>query len=318
MRIVFAGTPEFATPTLRGLVEAGHEVVLVVTQPDRRAGRGRALQAPAVKQLALDLQLNVVQPETINRPESVKLLHAVAPDALIVQAFGQKLSPEVLSLPRLGCFNVHASLLPAYRGAAPINHAILRGEAQTGVTIIRMAERIDAGEVLAQQTLSIDPEWNAGDLTAALAPLGAQLMVRTLRDVESGCATAAPQDLSKVSQAPKLEKDDGLIAWSKSAREVHNHVRGMTPWPGAFTFVVDGRSGARRRVAVIKTAAMATVPASPTSPGTVASATRDGLAVACGSGSVRIERVKPAGSREMSADEFARGHGMKAGSRFGD
>jgi methionyl-tRNA formyltransferase len=221
--------------------------------------------------------------------------------------------------------------LPAYRGAAPINHALLRGDARTGVTVIRMAERIDAGEILASQPVDIDPDWNALDLADALAPVGASLMARTLRDVEDGRAQPAAQDRAKVSLAPKFSKDDGIIPWEKSARGVHNHVRGMTPWPGAFTFVIDGRSGARRRVAVLKTTVaetemgtgkMGTVPIlpplglSPFSPGTVISAGPAGLVVACGAGSVRVERVKPAGSREMSADDFARGHGMKTGSRF--
>ena len=315
MKVVFAGTPEFATPTLRRLVEAGHDVALVVTQPDRPAGRGRALQPSAVKQVALELRLSVLQLESINQPEAVGLLRCLEPDAMVVQAFGQKLSAEVLRLPKLGCFNVHASLLPAYRGAAPINRVLLAGEPRTGVTIIRMAERIDAGEVLAQEALDIAPDWTAGDLSAALAPLGAELMARTLRDVEAGRAAAVAQDRSKVSHARKLEKNDGLIPWAKSAREVHNHVRGMTPWPGAFTFVIDGRSGARLRVAVMKTAPAETGETGAAA-GTVLSAGHGGIVVACGTGAVRLERVKPAGSREMSADEFARGHGISTGTRF--
>ncbi len=252
MRVIFAGTPEFAAPTLRALAAAGHDPALVVTQPDRPAGRGRTLQPSAVKQVALELRLNVFQPESINSPESAGLIRYLSPDAMVVQAFGQKLSPEVLALPRLGCFNMHASLLPAYRGAAPINHVILNGEAETGVTIIRMSERIDAGEVLAQQALAIDPGWTAGDLSVALAPLGAELMVRTLADVESGRAKGVRQTTKGVHFAPKLGKKDGVIGWQKTASEVRNHVRGMTPWPGAFTFILDERKGHPLRVAVLK------------------------------------------------------------------
>ncbi len=315
MKLVFAGTPEFAVPTLRKLVSAGHELALVITQPDRPAGRGREMHPPAVKQLALELRLSVFQPESINDPESAALIRCIAPDAMVVQAFGQKLSGELLSLPRLGCLNVHASLLPAYRGAAPINHAILRGEERTGITVMRMSERIDAGEILAQEAIAIHPNWTAGDLSDALAPVGAELIVRTLAEVEAGGAQAIAQDRSKVSKAPKLDKSDGLVPWQKSAREVHNHIRGMTPWPGAFSFFAPAGSGHLLRVSLVRAVSVQDSPA-PQSPGAVMKVGHEGITVACGSGAVVIERVKPAGSREMSGDEFARGHGVKAGAAF--
>ena len=316
MRLIFVGTPEFATPTLKRLACAGHEIALVITQPDRPAGRGRAMQPPAVKELALELRLSVFQPESINDPESAALIRSISPDAVVVQAFGQKLSDELLSLPKHGCFNVHASLLPAYRGAAPINHVILRGESVTGVTIIRMAGRIDAGEVLAQQALTIHPEWTAGDLSEALAPIGADLMIHILSDLDSGRLVPIPQDRSKVSKAPKLDKSDGLIPWNRPAREVHNHIRGMTPWPGAFTFLHVAKSPQPLRVSVLRATLAPSAAPGPSSPGVVAGASHAGLVVSCGEGAVVLERVKPAGSREMSADDFARGHGAAAGSAF--
>jgi methionyl-tRNA formyltransferase len=317
MKLVFAGTPEFAAPTLRALVGAGHEVALVVTQPDRPAGRGRAMEIPAVKRVALELHLSVLQPESINLPEVLGAMRYLAPDAMVVEAFGQKLSPEVLALPRLGCFNVHASLLPAYRGAAPINHAILNGETRTGVTIIRMAERIDAGEVLAQQELAIDLDWNAGDLSDALSPIGAQLMVRSLAEVESGRAKGVPQGRKTHPTAPKLWKKDGEMWFQRGVPVEHNHVRGMTPWPGAFTFTRDGRTGRELRLVVLRTSVASDADAGSAAPGTVVASDHRGLVVACTPGCLRLERVKPAGSHEMSADEFARGHGIKVGSRFG-
>lgn len=317
MKIVFAGTPEFSVPTLRRLVEDGHELALVLTQPDRPSGRGRHLHPSAVKTFAIEHHLPVLQPEDINLPESVGAVRYVAPDVMVVKAFGQKLSPEMLSVPRLGCLNVHASLLPAYRGAAPINHAILRGEDQTGVTIIRMNERIDAGEVLAQKVVRIEPEWTAGNLSDALSAAGAELMTITLQQVESGAAKPIPQDVSKVSKAPRLEKDDGLIPWHKSARDVHNHIRGMTPWPGAFTFLpVASRDDVPRtvRVTVLKGSVAAGSPGA--APGTVTASDRTGVVVACGEGAVRLERVKPSGGREMPAGDFARGHAVVPGMRF--
>ena len=314
MRVVFAGTPEFAVPTLLALVAGGHEVVLVVTQPDRPAGRGRRLAPSAVKTAARETGLPVFQGPDVNTPAVVSFLRNVAPDVMVVQAFGQKLSPALLATPRLGCVNVHASLLPAYRGAAPINRAILNGEETTGVTVIRMGERIDAGEVLARKSVPIAPDWTAGDLADVLARMGAEVCLDVLAQLEAGTVTATPQDASKVSRAPSLAKRDGLVPWEKSAREVHNHVRGMTPWPGAFTFLAAGRGGKAVRLTVLGCAVGEETGACG-EPGTVLAADA-GLTVACGEGSVRIRTVKPSGGRAMPADAFARGHAVGAGTRF--
>ena len=315
MRIVFAGTPEFSLPTLRALCEAGHELVLVVTQPDRPAGRGRALHSPEVKTAAVSMRLPVFQPADANAPESIALIRHAAPDVLVVQAFGQKLSGELLSVARRGSFNVHASLLPSHRGAAPVNWAILRGEETTGVTIMRMNEQIDAGEILAQESVRIESNWTAGDLAAVLSERGAGLCVRTLEEVEKQSARAVTQDPRKVSLAPRLTKKQGRIPWGKSAREVHNHIRGMTPWPGAVAFIRDGRRGKTVRVTVLASEPTECgVQEQPS--GTVLALEEAGLVVRCGEGAVRLTEVKPAGSRRMSAMDFARGHAIGVGMRF--
>jgi methionyl-tRNA formyltransferase len=315
MRLVFAGTPEFAMPTLEALVEAGHDVPLVVTQPDRPAGRGRHLHASPVKAFSVARRISVLQGQDINLPEMAEVIRKVEPEAMVVVAFGQKLSGEVLSLPKLGCFNVHASLLPAWRGAAPINRAIVHGDETTGVSVIRMNERIDAGEVLGADAVRIEPDWTAGDLSAVLAGRGARLMVKVLDEVLRGVAQVAPQDDTKVSRAPRLEKRHGLVPWKKSARDVHNHIRGMNPWPGAFTFLPDGRTGKRLRVAVLKSAPCPDEDASG-APGEVLAAAGDCLRVACGHGAVDLCEVKPAGSRAMGAADFIHGHAIRPGMRF--
>jgi len=327
MRIVFAGTPGISVPTLEACLEAGHDVALVITQPDRPSGRGRRVLPSPVKAFAVERGLAVFQPAGINAPETLALVRQVEPDAMVVSAFGQKLSPELLASPRWGCFNVHASLLPKYRGSAPINWAILNGEEESGVTVIRMNERMDAGEILARKAVRIEEDWTAGDLGEALSRVGATLMVRTLAELEAGTARAIPQDPSKVSRAPMLRKEDGLIDWTKCARRVRNHVRGMTPWPGAFTFLADDRTARHLRLTVLRSVVAEDAGKEVSSPssrapdpssGTVLGVGRRGIAVSCGEGALVLVEVKPAGSRAMSADDFARGHRLAPGMRFTD
>jgi methionyl-tRNA formyltransferase len=317
MRIVFAGTPEVSVPTLEACLDAGHDVVLVVTQPDRPSGRGRHILPSPVKAFAVERGLPVLQPTGINAPETLALVRRLQPDAIVVSAFGQKLSPALLATPRRGCFNVHASLLPRFRGPAPINWAIVTGEEETGVTIIRMVERMDAGDILARQAVRIDDDWTAGDLAEVLGRMGAKRMVRVLSELEAGTAHPLPQDPSNVSRAPMLKKSDGLIPWTKSARQVHNHVRGMTPWPGAFTFLP--RVGAPHPLRITVLRAVVEPPADASAgPGAVVALVRRGIAVACGEGVLLLAEVKPAGGHAMPADDFARGHRITPGLRFTD
>src|SRR5262249_8653982 len=240
MRIVMMGTGTFAEPTFQALLAGRHEVVGLVTQPDRAAGqeRGSTRQTGVgMKQIALDRNVPVVQPESINTPEGVARLTELRPDLLVVAAYGQILSNDVLAVAPLGGINVHASLLPKYRGAAPIAWAIYHGEQRTGVTIIRMSVRLDAGDMLAQEAIDILPDETAGELEARLAPLGARLAVEVIEKLAQGPVAGLPQDQSQLTKAPKLKKEHGLIGWSREAEQVCNQIRAMQPWPTAYTFL---------------------------------------------------------------------------------
>lgn len=313
MRIVFFGTPEFAVPSLRALVEAGHEVACVVTQPDRPSGRHAVPTAPPVKQAALARGLPVLQTANVNERGCVAALAERAPEAIVVAAFGQKLRRRVLALPRHGCINVHASLLPRHRGAAPVAHAILAGDAETGVTILRMNERIDAGDVLAQEATPIGPRETAGELTARLAGLGAGLLVRTLAAIAAGEAHPIPQDASRATRAPALDKADGAVRWDRPAAYLARFVRAMAPWPGAFTFWRRPDRPPLRLV--VHEAEPVEGPAA--APGAVAIAEGDCLAVGTGHALLRLLTLQPAGGRVLSASDFLRGHRVAIGDRFG-
>jgi len=330
VKICFAGTPDFAVPILEALLRSRHQVVLAVTQPDNPRARGRKPWPPPVKELALSRGVPVFQPENINEPESVARLRAVAAETFIVTAYGRRLSRAVLALPKLGCFNIHASLLPRYRGAAPIEQAILRGEAETGITIQRMAAEIDAGPILAQRALRIGVEETAGELSARLSALAAEMIVPFLDAVEAGTITEQPQERGEATFAPRLEKKDGLVPWQGDARAVCNFIRAMTPWPGAFTFhcaafgassddprrPADPRMGGEECGRLILLAACPVAePSAGATPGQIVRAdTR--LIAATGSGCVSVLRVKPEGGKPMDAAAYLRGHAVKPGDTF--
>lgn len=236
MRLVFLGTPTFAVPTLERVVEAGHTVLEVVTQPDRAAGRGQQHSAtPPVKQAAARLGLPVYQPERVRHPDAVAHLAALAPDVMVVVGYGQIIPQAAIDIPRHGILNVHASLLPAYRGAAPLQWAIANGETRTGVTIMRIDAGLDTGAMLLRAETAIGPEETAVELGARLAVTGAALLVEALDGLAAGSLRAEPQDHARATLAPLLKKEDGLIDWAVPARAIHNRVRGMQPWPGAYT-----------------------------------------------------------------------------------
>jgi methionyl-tRNA formyltransferase len=235
VRLVFLGTPKFAVPTLERIVEAGHEVVAVVTQPDRPSGRGQQVSPPPVKEAAQRLGLAVHQPERIRAPEAIEFLRELRPEAMVVVGYGKILPQAILDIPPHGILNVHASLLPHYRGAAPIQWAIACGENLTGVTTMRIDAGLDTGDILLQRATAIGPEEDAIELGARLARLGAELLVETLAGLEAGGIQPHPQDHSQASLAPILKKDDGRIDWSRPAGEIHNRVRGFVPWPGCHT-----------------------------------------------------------------------------------
>ncbi len=309
MRILFMGTPEFAVPPLAALAEAGHAPALVYVQPDRPAGRGRKPAAPPVKAWALAQGLPVEQPADPNGPTGLALARQLAPDLFVVVAYGCILSPGLLAVPRLGAINLHASLLPEYRGASPVAHAILDGRAETGVTTLWMNEGIDTGDVILQRRVAIGPEETAGELTAKLSREGGALIVETVRAVERGNAPRTPQDRAAGSYARKLRKEDGAIDWTQDAEHIARHVRAMTPWPGASTGLDTG-GGKWLRVQVERARAVVG-PAGAVS-GTVR-LDRGRLVVACGRDGLELVAVRPAGSTTLPATDWWRGLRLEEG-----
>lgn len=314
-RIVMLGTGDFAVPTFLRLLDAGQQVVALVTQPDRPQGRKQEILFSKIKQAAIERGVRVEQPEDINAAEGVALLRSLNPDLLVTAAYGQILSAEVLGIPALGGINLHGSILPAYRGAAPVARAIQNGETEAGVTVIRMTPRIDAGGMLSVARTPIGPDETAGELEDRLAALGAPSIVEAVGAVTSGSATILPQDKAKVTRAPKLTKDDGRIDWNKPAQAIHNLVRAMQPWPIASTMWHPSEVGKPPlRLIVHKTS----VESGSGEPGRVLEAEKDRLVVAAGEGAVRLLAVQIPGKKAMPVAEFLRGHHVFPGDRIGE
>jgi len=306
MRLVFAGTPEFAVPALDALAAAGHAIPAVLTRPDRPAGRGLAASASPVKQAAQRGGLPVLQPVTLKDAAVQARLVELAPDAMVIVAYGLILPQAVLDVPRLGALNVHASLLPRWRGAAPIQRALLAGDRVTGVCIMRMDAGLDTGPVLLRNELPITPQDTAGTLHDKLASLGARLIVAALDGLASGALRPTPQPTEGVTYAAKIEKHETRLDWSRSASEVERQVRAFNPAPGA---------GARMRGAELKLW-RATVVEARGAPGAVLAAGADGISVACGDGALRLEELQRAGGRRLPAAAFLRGFPLAPGDRF--
>jgi methionyl-tRNA formyltransferase len=304
---VFMGTPRFAVPALEALAEAS-ELRLVVTQPDRPAGRGRRLEPPPVKIAAEALEVEVIQPEVVKGKRFAGRIAGLQPDLLVTAAFGRILGPSLLAVPRLGCLNVHASLLPRYRGAAPISRAILAGDTSTGVSITRMVEELDAGPVFHRIEIEIGPDETAGELSERLSRLGAEALVEVLTRFDE--LEPFEQSPDEVSWAPALEKRDGVIDWSRPAGELHNHVRGMHPWPCATT-TLDGTRLKVHRAMVIEGAARSE------RPGTVLQNSSLGLDVACGQGVLRLLELQLPGRKRLDARQFYAGRFARIGTILG-
>lgn len=310
-RAVFMGTPQFAVPCLDALVEIA-DVVGVVCQPDKPRGRGLELAAPPVKLRALELGLNVVQPTKLKTGEFAGWLREQAIDVALVVAYGRILPKDVLEAPRLGCVNVHASLLPKYRGAAPITWAIVRGEPETGITLMQMDEGMDTGPVLEQLPTEIVGDETAGDLSERLSAIGALAVRKGLPKYVAGGYTPIPQDHARATLAPILEKEDGRIDFTKGARAVHDHVRGMSPWPGAFTtFRGKGLKVHATRVTDVPAGAKRTVP------GTVVLTDKSRVVVACGERAIELLRVQVEGKKAIGANDWVAGRGVAEGEILG-
>ena len=311
MRIIFMGTPDFSTGTLKALYDAGHEVVLAVTQPDKPAGRGKELKSPPVKVLAKELGIPVYQPEKVRDQEALDTLRAQNADIIVVVAFGQILPREVLEVTPYGCVNVHASLLPAWRGAAPIQWSLIAGDQVTGVTTMQMDEGLDTGAILLKEEIPIADDETGGSLFDKLAEAGAALCVRTLKGLEEGSIEPIPQGETTTPYAKMLNKKMGRIDWTLSAREIERLIRGLSPWPGAYTF----RAGTMLK---IKKAAFPGKEdqADAPEPGLMTRGKNGNLLVQTGDGLLAVKELQPAGKRAMTADEYLRGKPLKPGEKL--
>ena len=307
MRIVFMGTPDFAVGSLQALCEScKHEILAVVTQPDRPKGRGNKLLQTPVKEYALEQGLTVYQPQKVKTPEFVELLHELQPELIVVAAFGQFLSKEILELPKYGCINVHASLLPKYRGAAPIQYAIIKGEKESGVTIMQMDIGMDTGAMLDKVVVPIEENTTMGELHDALREQGATLLLQVIDKIAAGTAVAEPQDNEQATYATLLDRSMEHIDWSKTAQEVHNLIRGFNPAPSTFTKLPNGKSlkiwGSKM-----------TGKSSAAAAGTVIETGKHSFFVACGEGVLEITEVQPESKKRMPAQVFLNGRGVQEG-----
>lgn len=306
MRIIYMGTPQFAVPPLRALRSGGHDILGVVTRIDKPAGRGKVLTPPAVKVEAREMGLSVHQPRRVREPEFIETLRKLAPDAIVVAAYGQILPRDILSLPRFGCINIHGSLLPKGRGAAPVNWSIIRGETETGVTIMQMDEGMDTGAILLQERIPVGADETAGTLTEKLSLLGARMIAAALPLLEAGELKPVPQANEEATLAPMLKKEDGLVDWALPAEEIRNRVRGLSPWPGAYTFL-DGKLTKIIGTEVVEGSG---------EPGMLYVTARETLDVGTDSGLLRITGIQAEGRRPMTAAEFLRGHRDVNGKKF--
>ena len=316
MKLVMFGTKDYALPTFEAIADSGHEVVALVTQPDRPQGRKREFIPSPIKLAAIARGIAVHQPDDVNVPESVAAIRGFVPDLLVTAAYGQILSGELLGVAPLGGINLHGSILPKYRGAAPVARAIQNGETETGVTVILMTPRIDAGGMIAVARTPIGPDETAGDVEARLAEIGVPLILKTIADLASGSVSPLPQSRAKVTRAPKLTKDDGRIDWNRSAVTVHDLVRAMQPWPQTETFWHPSSVTAKKgpvRLIVSRT----TVVEGSGAAGTVLAAKGGILEVAASDKSVRLLEVQVPGKKSMPAADFLRGHFVHPGDRMG-
>ena|SRR3712207_3734919 len=304
MRIVFMGTPEIAVDSLRKLVEDGHDVCAVVTQPDRPKGRGKKLAMSPVKELALQYGIEVLQPERASDHDFVAKVRDIKPDLIVVIAFGQILKKDILEIPRIGCINVHVSILPKYRGAAPINWVLINGEKKTGVTIMFMDEGLDTGDIIECKEFDLDTQINAGELHDIMMVEGAELLVKVVKNLESGNYTRTVQDHSKHTYAPMMDRNLGHVDFTKTAFEVHNLVRGTVPWPGAWAMCDLGKMKiCKTRLTGNKT---------DKEPGSIVNQSKDGIEVACGDETIMILELQMPNKKKMPVSEFIKGNKLES------
>lgn len=309
MKIIFMGTPDFSVGTLEALIKAGHEILLAVSQPDKPRGRGKSMQFPPVKEAALEHGIEVYQPKRIRDLECVEYLKSYQPDIIVVVAFGQILPKEILELPKYGCVNVHASLLPKYRGAAPIQWAVINGEAVTGVTTMRMDEGLDTGDMILKEEVVLEKEETGGSLFERLAQTGAELCVKTLAEIEAGRAVYTPQDHGAATHTAMIKKQLGEIDWNKPAEELERLIRGLNPWPSAYTSL-NGKTLKIWKASVLEKE-------TGKNPGTL-EADKKTIAVQTGRGMLQLEEIQLEGKKRMNTDAFLRGITLESGMILGN
>jgi len=311
MNIIFFGSAQFSVSSLKALLEAGQNICCVVTQPDRLKGRGLHLEGTPVKACAIESGLQIYQPLRINTQKAVKFLKELNPDLFIVIAYGQILSEEILSIPSILAINSHASILPKYRGAAPINRVLICGEKTTGVTLMKMTEKMDAGPIIAKKEIEVSDEDTAITLEEKLSVLSAQMLIESLDSIEKKTYALSPQDETKASLAPKLKKEDGLIDWGKGAKEIYNLVRGCIVWPGAFTYY-KGKLLKIFKAKVIGVLGNQGI----REPGEIVAVSKEGIVVAAGRDDLVVEELQIEGKKRMGVEEFISGHKISSGERF--
>ena len=305
LRIIFMGTPDFATLNLKALIDGPDDVVAVVTQPDRPKGRGKQLTPPPVKLFAESADIPVLQPAKIRTEEFLNGLLSYQPDLIVVTAYGRILPPPLLELAPMGCINVHGSLLPLHRGAAPIQWSVIKGDKKVGVTVIRMDEGMDTGDILLQESIQAAPDETAGTLFEKLAHLGSNTLLKAIKGLKEGTIAGSPQDHSQATEAPMLKKTDGLIDWSKNARELESLIRGLDPWPNAFCFLDTKRLRLFKPEVVYKWNAA--------QPGSLLRADKRGLVIACGKDTLLVKEIQPEGKKRMTVEAFLCGCSLDPG-----
>ena len=302
MRILFMGTPDFAVPSLKALIEAGHEICGVFTQPDKPKNRGMKLQAPPVKEVAIAHDIPVYQPVSVKDGTALEIIQQLAPELIVVAAYGRILPNSILEYPAKGCINVHSSLLPKFRGAAPIHWAVISGETETGVTIMHMAQELDAGDIIDQARTPIDPDESVEAVHDRLAELGGKLLVDVVAQIADGTAKRTPQDSSQATYASMLSREMSKVDWNMPAKAIHDKIRGLSPWPAASTDVISGDT--IKLFGSVNTGATTSA-----QPGTIVSAGKQGIDIACGDGKIlRIVQLQAAGGKRMAAADYLRGH----------
>lgn len=311
MRILFMGTPDFSVPVLQQLIDDHYTIVAVVTQPDRPKGRKKVLTPPPVKQCAMEHDIPVLQPKRVRNPEAIQQILDCQPDLVVTAAYGQILPQEILDIPPLGCINVHASLLPEYRGGAPIHQAIIDGKKETGVTIMYMVKQLDAGDILTQVKIPIGESDNVGTLHNKLSYAGAKLLSETIPKLEKGEITPTPQDEGRVTFAPTISREDEKIDWHSDGEAIYNKVRGLNPFPGAYTMLQGNVLKLWQTEKVHET--------SNDQPGTITAVLEDGFIVKTGdSHAIKIKECQPSGKRKMAAEQFLRGTTLEPGMILGE